>query len=242
MFTTNHFIWIAICLVIILGLLFLSIKFKWDFKKAVYVMSLISIASELLKIFTHINPVSGEDGDWSDGGVLGPGSLPFHLCSIFIFIFFYLALSNNQKTRKFLINFFVPIGLFGGLMAIIMATSGVNFLKPFAYQCFIYHAGMVWFALYLIVTKQVNLNLKVFVTNVIVLASLAIIMIWVNSALSIYETNFFYVVSPPASGLPFLNLKHGWYVYFAHLASAGVLLEFLTSLPYIIKEIKEKRA
>ena len=32
------------------------------------------------------------------------------------------------------------------------------------------------------------------------------------------KINFMYVVSPPQSGLPFLNENHGWLVYIAHYA------------------------
>lgn len=228
MFSTEHFIWLGICAVIIGLLLFFSLKFKWNINVATYIMAGVSLASELLKIFTHIQ----------DNGYIEAGALPLHLCSIFIFVFFYLALSKNEKNKGILRSFFVPVGLFGALLAIIMATSGVNFAKPFAYQCFIFHAVMLYYALYLIITKQVDLGLKVYIRNLIVLFSLAMIMIWVNGALQSYDTNFFFVVRPPASGLPVLNLNHGWFVYFCHLACTGVILETLVSLPYIIKEKK----
>lgn len=231
MFSPEHFIWLAICAVIIGGLLFCSLKFKWSKKIAIYIMAGTSLVSELLKIFTHIQ----------DNGYIEAGALPLHLCSIFIFIFFFLCFSKNEKLNEKLISFFVPIGLFGGFLALIMATSGVNFAKPYAYQCFIYHAVMVYLALYFIVTKQVKLGLKDYIRNLIILFCAAIIMIWVNGALQNYETNFFYVVRAPASGLPFLNTNHGWYVYFAHLASAGVLLETIVSLPYIILEKKNSK-
>lgn len=240
MFSPEHFIWIAICAVMIGALLYCSIHYKWNKKTCIYIMSGIALASELVKIFTHIQ----------SNGYIEKGALPFHLCSIFIFVFFFLCFSKNEKLNDKLISFFVPIGLFGGFLAIMMATSGVNFAKPYAYQCFIYHAGIMWLALYFICTKQVNLGTKEFIRNVIVLFSLAIIMIWINGMLTCqvtvdgevteFEPNFFYVVRAPAEGLPFLNTNHGWYVYFAHLGFAGLLLEFLVSLPYMIKEWKNK--
>ena len=63
---------------------------------------------------------------------------------------------------------------------------------------------------------------------------------YVDGVVEEFEPNFFYVVRAPASGLPFLNTNHGWYVYFAHLACAGLILEGAVSLPYIIKERKAK--
>lgn len=241
MFSPEHFIWIAICAVMIGALLFCSLHFKWSKKTCIYIMSGIALASETVKIFTHIQ----------NNGYIEKGALPFHLCSIFIFVFFFLCFSKNEKLNDKLISFFVPIGLFGGFLAIMMATSGVNFAKPYAYQCFIYHAGIMWLALYFICTKQVKLGLKDYIRNLVILFALAIIMIWVNGMLTCqvtidgvveeFEPNFFYVVRAPASGLPFLNTNHGWYVYFAHLSCAGIILETLVSLPYIILEKKNSK-
>lgn len=239
MFTLEHFIWLGICAIIIIGMLFISLKTNMNKKTAILIMCGVSIISELMKIFTHIDPVSGVEGDWSEGGVISAGALPLHLCSIFIFIFFFLAINKNEKIEQKIISFFVPIGLVGAFIAIVMATSGTNFAKPYAYQCFIYHSFMVWLALYFICTHQVKLGFLEYKMNLIILFILSILMIWINGALATYETNFFFVVRPPASGLPFLNLKHGWFVYFIHLACCGVLLETLVCLPYMLKERKK---
>lgn len=240
MFSKEHFIWIGICVLIIGLLLYFALKFKWNKKTALLIMCGVSIASELVKVFTHINPVTGIDGDWSEGGVIEAGALPLHLCSIFIFIFFFLAFNKNEKLEKKIISFFVPIGLVGAMIAILMATSGVNFAAPYAYQCFIYHSVMVWLALYYICTKQVELGLKAYLRNLVILLCLGIVMIWINGMLQSYDTNFFFVVRPPADNLPILNLNHGWFVYFVHLAICAVILETVVCLPYILKERKNE--
>lgn len=240
MFSAEHFIWIALCAVMIALLLFFSLKYKWSFKTANLIMCGISIASELCKIFTHIKFVNGED--WSDGGYLRAVCLPFHLCSILIFIFFYLALSNNEKRKEQLVNFFVPIGLFGGLLAILMATSGVDFKEPYAYQCFVYHAGILWFALYIIATKKFTITYKGYVQNLVMLFSLTIIMLWVNGALiscGVDTVNFCFVVRPPADGLPILNLNHGWFVYYISLLATGIILLSAICLPFAYKNSKK---
>ncbi len=232
MFTLNHFIWMGICALIIALLTFFSVRCRFSLKTALLIMSGISLASELCKIFTHI-----EQSD--NGGVLEPGALPFHLCSILIFLIFYATFSKDGKRRGQVLSFIVPIAIWGGLLAIVMATSGVDFAKPFAYQCFVYHAGLVWLALYLILTKQVELGKRAYITNISVLAVLLFVMIWANSLLSVYDTNFFYVVRPPADGLPLLNLNNGWFVYFFTLVAIGLVLITLTHLPAMIKERKD---
>jgi uncharacterized membrane protein YwaF len=70
----------------------------------------------------------------------------------------------------------------------------------------------------------------------LILLMLVWAMIYANSALSAYNTNFMYLVRPPMKNLPFLNLDHGWYVYFAHLVSVGVLIVSLFHLPFILAE------
>ena len=241
MFTTNHFIWMGICAAIIGVLLIISLKFKFNKKTALMIAVGFSIASELLKMFTRIHPLYDDAGEKVIGGYLSPSALPFHLCSIFIFVFFYLALQKNEEREKKIISFFVPIGLVGAFSAILVATSGVSFRETGAYQCFIYHSVMMYLALYYIITKQVDLGLKAYIRNLVVFTCLALCMIWVNSALSVYKTNFFFVVKPPADNLPFLNMNKGWYVYFLRLVFCAFVGETLVSLPYIIKELKQKK-
>lgn len=231
MFTTNHFIWIAICVVFIVTLLVLSIKFKFSFKVATYIVCGISLASELCKIFTHMTETS------STGMVLEAGALPFHLCSLLIFVFLFLAFSKNENLRNKIVSFVVPVSIAGGVLAILMATSGVDFTEPYSYQCFVYHAGILWYALYLICSKQVDLGLKAYIRNLCILMFLVVIMLWVNSALQSYDVNFFYLVRPPVKNLPLLNLNHGWYVYFITVLLCGLLLLTIIHLPSIITQI-----
>ena len=239
MFTPNHFIWMGICAAIVGILLFISLKFKLKKRTAVWIMVDFSIVSELLKMFTRIHPRYDETGAVI-GGVLSPSALPLHLCSIFIFVFFYLALQKNEEREKKVVSFFVPIGLVGASCAILVATSGVSFQETGPYQCFIYHSAMVYLALYYIVTHQVDLGLKAYLRNLAVFLCLVLVMIWVNSALSYYETNFFFVVEPPAKGLPFLNMDKGWYVYFLRLVLCGFLGETVVCLPYILRDLLKK--
>lgn len=236
MFTTNHFIWIGICVAMIGILLYCSLKFKFSFKTSALIMSGISACSELLKIFTHIEEAK------SEGGVLDPTALPLHLCSILIFVIFYITFTKNEKMRERMVSFVVPIAIVGGTLAILIATSGVNFARPYAYQCFIYHAGLIWWALYLICTKQVKLGIDAYKSNLIILGSLLFIMIWVNSILSVYDTNFFFIVRPPADNLPLLNLNNGWLVYLITLVLLGVTLLTLVHIGPIIKEIKARKS
>lgn len=238
MFTKEHFIWIGICILFIASLSYVSIKNKYSFKKASFIMAAIALVSEVSKIMSHMSYVNGENA--MDGMVVEASSLPFHLCSLLIFAYFYFPFAKKDTLKKYLLGLVVPIGLIGATLAIVMATSGTNFKEPYAYQCFLYHSGMIWFSIYLIASKEVDLGKKVWLRNLISLFSMSIVMIWVNGILQEYDTNFWFVVRPPREGLPLLNLDNGWYAYFFTILGLGFLLVSLVHLPFIIKERNAK--
>ena len=235
MFSVNHFIWIAICIVLVVALSVVSVKFKFSFKTATIIICCVIGASEISKIMYSMQPASG------GGMVISAGALPFHLCSTLIFAFAYLMFGKNENTKEIVKSFVVPAGMLGGVLAILIPTSGTGFAAIQTYQCFIYHAAILWYGIYLIATKQVDLGLKAYLRNLIILAVLAVLMIWINGALQIYETNFFFLVKPPVDGLPIINLNNGWYAYFFILVTIAVVLVGAIHLPTIIKEIKQNK-
>lgn len=239
MFTTEHFIWLGICAAVIAVLTVASMKLNFSFRTSAFIMAGVSLVSEVSKILSHMEFVNGED--CADGMVIDAGALPLHLCSLLIFVFFYLPFCKNEKHRSYLTSLVIPVGLVGSLLAILMATSGTDFTSSEAYQCFIYHAVMVWFAIFLVAKKYADLGVKAYVRNLVTVGCLAIIMIWVNGALQAYDTNFLYVVRPPADGLPLLNLDNGWYAYFGALVLCGFVGITAVHLPFVIRGFQMKR-
>lgn len=235
MFTINHFIWLIISAVFIVGILILAIKLNFSLKVASIIMVGICLVSEISKMMSDMmaSPAGGM--------ALNPKSLPFHLCSLMIFVVFYICFAKDSEFKKTLINFLAVIGSIGSFCALIIPTNGVQFNEIGPYQCFVYHAGLMWFSIYLIVSKNAYLGLKSYVKNLIILALLVFLMIYVNGALFSYGTNFFYVVRPPMDNLPILNLNHGWYVYFLSLLALGLTLMTLFHLPFIIIEKKKTK-
>ena len=235
MFTSKHFIWLALCgLGIVLGL-WMGEKRKLDVKSAAMVTAVISVFSESCKMMTHMLPSP------LGGCALDPNALPFHLCSMQIFVVFYLTSAKDSPLKQKVMSFFVPTGLLGGIMAMLIPTDGVDFLDPLAYQCFVYHAGLVWLAVYLLRNGRVDMGKKAYGRNLLILLCLAVIMIYVNGAFFDYGTNFMFLTRPPLEGLPILNLDHGWYCYLLTLAVLAVVLMSLVHLPFLIAEARKKR-
>lgn len=246
MFSGLHFAWLAICVAIIGGLILWSLLQKWKYKTALWVAVGLSVASELIKVFSRIKEYDGLAWKGGSGGFIDVSALPLHLCSILIFIIFALVIVKNDRLKSVLISFYVPVALVGGIVALIIPNNGVSFANIKVWQGFIYHAGIVWFALYLLITKQVDLKLKAYIRNIITLLALVIIMIWVNGALQIYsregynDINYFFLVHPPIDGLPILNFKHGYTAYLATIIAIGFVAVTAVHIGPVIKQLKEK--
>ncbi|MBE6539063.1 MAG: TIGR02206 family membrane protein [Ruminococcaceae bacterium] len=235
MFTTEHFIWMGISIVFIAVMMFFGVKKKYSLKCAGYIMTVICILSETCKMMSEM--IEGSKG----GMVLDPRALPFHLCSLMIFGILYITFGREGKLKQTLIDFIAVAGVLGSICAILIPTNGTDFASIFSYQCFVYHAGLLWFAIYLIASGNAHLGLKTFGRNMVVLIALVLAMLYVNSVLSVYGTNFMYLVRPPMKNLPILNLDRGWYVYFLSLMGVGVALISLFHLPFIIGELKSRK-
>lgn len=231
MFTLEHIIWIILCAIFIIAMMIIAKYKNLDLKKAGLVMTVIALISEISKILSNME-------DSIKGGMhLDPGSLPFHLCSLMIFVVIYITFAKENKLKKLLINFTSVMGVLGSFCAIMIPTNGTSFTSILAYQCFVYHAGLLWFSLYLIVSKNATFTFKTMLQNMLMLLILVIFNIYVNSALSVYDVNFMYLTRPPMENLPILNLDNGWYMYLLSLLLVGLLLTTIFQLPFVLINI-----
>ena len=239
MFTLNHFIFLGICAFLVAALLVLD-KFRpLSFDTVLNIAVIGSVISECIKIFS--NMIEGYKG----GMHLDPGDLPFHLCSIQIFLFFALKyFVKSEDTRERLLGFMIPVMTLGGIMALLIPTVGVDFDNPQVYQYFLYHAMLIFFAIYSVKHRLVRFSWGVLLRNFRYLGAVVFFATMVNSALyeSVNKVNFFYLVRPPMDNLPILNLDNGWYAYFASLvAVALVLVTALHALLIFIESVRDKK-
>lgn len=241
MFTTNHFIWIGIVILSILLFLFINKKFKLSFDTNLTILVITAILSETIKISTGMTKEVTEivDGVAQTYTYLDPTKLPFHLCSIQIFFIFSLKfLIKNESTKEKLLAFMCPTMLIGGILAILIPTEGVEFNNIKLYEYFFFHAIIIYFAIYLLVSKKITYTWKSYIRNVICLILLSVCAIWINSFLSDYAVNFFFVARPPMDNLPILNLNHGWGVYYLTLVGIGITVMTIFHIPLVLKNKK----
>lgn len=229
MFGLTHFIWIGISIVIIIGLLFIRKRFNLSFETVLTIMLVMSICSEVTKIFCNMEPAP----DGRTGLILDPGDLPFHLCSIQIFFMFAVKYIKNDIFREKMIGFMVPTMILGATIALFIPTVGTEFNVVQVYQYFIYHAFLIFFSIYCLKQRFVNWSWGVYLRNIKYLGAIALVVTWINSMLSgvLPRVNFMYLVRPPMEGLPVLNLNHGWIVYF--LTLLGLVFSLTALFTYI---------
>ena len=235
MFTLNHFIWLIIATIIIIIMLLINKYKKLSFNFVLTLMFVVCVISELLKILSNMIDAYG------GGKILNPGDLPFHLCSIQIFFIYFLKfVIKNEQTKDKLLNFMAPVMLVGGFVALMVPTVGVKFNKAQVYEFFIYHAMIMFFALYILINKITSYSWKTFFRNLGFLGILAVFSLWINSILSgSYEkVNFMYLSRPPMENLPLLNLNNGWYAYVITLASFAIIFMLIFHIIMILIQKK----
>ena len=235
-FGTKHLILVAICAAaIVLGYL---VSRKWDLEKLTKHMFTIGVISELIKVFYYI--IANEA---VYGGILPKTDLPFHLCSIQILFVAIVRFTNSQKIKELLLSFMIPSCLFGGIAAILIATtSSLNGMPILSLQYFGYHSAIVIFALVLLTSGVLQLTIRHYVNCLKFLVGLMLFAIYINSIL--YDgnpnINFMYVASPPQAGLPWLNEDQGWLVYMLRYSSLVVGCVTLCYIKPIYKAIRTR--
>ena len=235
-FGTKHLILVAVSLLLIVSLFFLSKKLR--FAAVCKTLFFVGILSETIKIFYYII-----QNEATHGGILPKTDMPFHLCSIQILFIAVVNFTKNEKLKRFLLSFMFPSCLLGGIAAILIATnSSLNGMWIITAQYFLYHIAIVVFALNLCTNKEMKLTVSDYFSCLKFLVILFFFAVYVNSI--VYDgnsnINFMYVASPPQSGLPFLNEDHGWFVYIVHYATLVLLCVTLCYIKPIVTAIKAK--
>lgn len=235
MFSLNHIYLLVSCAILATVAIFISVKFKLSSKNASILFFVICCVSEIVKDFNNFVPsVYG-------GYVLDPSDIPLHLCSIVIFAMLYIVVSKNNEGREHIKTAVVVIGLVAPVLALLIPAEGVELNKTITYQYFIYHTALFWYAMHLVLTKQVKFGLKEYLRDLGYLAIVVAILTYLNSALSVFGVNYCYLRVPPVDGLPILNLNHGWRVYYVTMIMLGVIFITSVHLPGLIKEARSKK-
>lgn len=258
MFTTNHFIWLAIVFSLIAVSLALFRKYRPSLRTVLTVALVVAVLSELIKVFSAIEMVPSADGT-EIYPYIKTQHLPFHLCSLQILLIVYTRFSQNERMKNIFLAFMYPTCTAGAFIALLVPSifsSGScpvaeAFTNPVGYQYFIFHGMLVVLGICIPLSGEVPLGRKQYVRSLVMLLGIAFVSIYLNSLFADavfednslvsveYTPNFFFTYNPPID-IPLTELWH-WYIYITVLA--GIVLVLMTAffLPFIRKEKKANR-
>lgn len=256
MFSIQHFIWIAICIVLIVGSCIFITKHQPSFVKFFNVVCVLSIISEVVKVLSMIEIVQLVDGSYAP--YLELNHLPFHLCSIQIIFIFLVRFTKNQKLRNICLGFMYPTCIVGALFAIALPsiysgniTPSDSFTHPILYQTFLFHAMLIVIGFYIVKSKEIQLENKHYLTTLAILLGLSFASFYINSLFAsvvytnevTYEvghvTNFFFTYIPVLSSIV-LDAKWKWLVYILVLLLLAIVLIGIMYIPIWMKNKKKQ--
>ena len=237
MFSTLHFIWLAICATLIVVSSIITVKKRTSLRTGLTVMCVACVLSEVVKIFCVL---ISEERKNANGVFIKETDLPFHLCSLQIFFAFIARLTKKERLREFLLVFMIPTCALGGVAALLIPTITCSFANPRTYQYFLYHAAIIWFAVFAVARGKVKLHFKAYLKMLATLLAIVFVTFYINGFFQ--NTNFLYLSEPPMDELPILNMDNGWFVYFiSYMALAFVLITLFFAPFWIYYKVKTHR-
>ena len=249
MFTYRYIIWLIICLILIILSLILIAKKKYTLTQVLTAGCVVSVLSELIKVFSVIEMVPS-----ADGSIVRPyisnNHLPIHLCSLQILLIFYTRFTENKKMRESILAFMYPSCIVGALAALLMpsifsTTISVEqaFSHPIAYQFFIFHTMLIILGISIAKSNEIDWDYKHIKAALLIMLLLGFLSIYVNSLLASptyvngklqsvdFWTNFMFTYDNPI-GIPMTKMWH-WHVYLLILIGIVTIVVFLFYLPLI---------
>lgn len=251
MYTLNHFIWLAVCALVIAISIILLRKYKPSLKTVLTIACIVSVISEIIKTFSLMQLVPSTDGT-RFYPYIELENVPFHLCSIQIVLIFMTRFMKESNARTTILAFMYPTTIVGAFMAIMIPTVfNTNvpvqnaFTNIMAYQYFLYHVMLIVLGVYILMSKEVKIEKKHFVSSFIMLFVFSFISLYVNSIFADatyvdcsvkyvdYVANFFFTYETPIN-IYFTEIWH-WYLYYVILFCVATLFLFLFFLPFFRK-------
>ena len=256
MFSLQHFIWLAICVVCITVATVFLRKHKVPLNKLMTAACVAAVIAELIKTFSVIQLVPSADGT-SSFVFIEPLNLPFHLCSIQIIFIFYCRFAKDGKIKDILYAFMYPTCTIGAFIALVLPSIFDEvpvsriFTSLHPYEYFLYHSFLVILGLHIYYSYREILRPKHYFTTVGFLGVLAYLSLYLNSifATPIYEngvlvgventTNFFFTYKFVID-LKFTEIWQ-WYAYLGVIFAAACIFIALFYIPVFVRYFKHKK-
>lgn len=180
LFGSKHIMGLFICVVVIGVMFLLDAKvIKRDKKVMMYVLLASFFVLEILKIGTM----------WINKGAYPMNHLPFHLCSLPLYLVPLVTFVKNEKWLKFILPATVAGLMFGGLVAMLYPVNIIgdgNSFLPLSDNfiplvSFIYHPLMIFTAVYLVLSEIYVIDFKKFIFGYPVIVGFMVIAMIANA-------------------------------------------------------------
>ena len=156
-YNLKHVIGLTFVILLVIALFYGVNRFKWSNEKVYFSLFVAFYVLEFMKILLMI----------LDGGGYPLNHLPFHLCSLPLYVSPFLAFVNNKKVLDYIKPAAFATVLFGGTIALLYPVNIIGSeswlpLKENVIEMvsFNYHALMIFLPLYMIQTKDYVIEWK----------------------------------------------------------------------------------
>ena len=161
--------------------------------------------------------------------------LPLHICSIMVWLSIYMLFTKNYRIYEF--AYF--IGLAGAMQAFLTPEAGIYGLWHFrAVQTLLVHGTLMIVPIYMTLKEGYRPTWKSFLRVAIGVNVYMVIVHFINLVLG---SNYLFTQhKPPSASL--LDVLGPWPWYILSMELLGFAIFFLLYLPWMIKDIRTKKA
>lgn len=266
MFSTGHFIWMGLSVIMVAVGLFLCFKYKPSLDRMLRICLVIALVSEVVKILYETKFVPVVTPSVTSSGLVYHATgafvpylqlehLPLELCSMQILFLLAANLMKDGVWRRRLLGFMYPTALLGAGIAVVLSSIAPEFsttraflTSPRAMQFFAYHSMLIVLGIYLGRSRETGIRFRHLGSTLFGLFLLDFISFYTNSIFTepvyvgsrlqgvAYHLNYFSSYDDPL-GLN-MTTKEQWLIY---LAIRFILAGSLIALCYLPIYRREKR-
>jgi len=247
--TPTSFGWFhLVCIFLTLLFIFILYKLKNSYnekqlKIVLFIYGFIALVLELLKqiswSFNYENGIITWDYQWY--------AFPFQLCTTPIYVSLICLFLKNSKIRKSLLSYIAFTTILGSFMTIIIPTS--CFTKDILVNIHTMwlHCGSFVLSIYLVMTKEVKINIKNLISAIIVFlmfvlfAQVLNITIYNSGILNGETFNMFYISPYFISSLPVFDVIQQNVPYIIFLVIYIIIIILGSILVYLIEKLIIRR-
>ena len=235
-----HLMWIGLTILSVIVLF--KIRNKYNDKQLKMVLGIYGVVAFVLELIKQViwsfnfeNGIVTWDYQWY--------AAPFQLCTTPIFVSLICLFLKNNKVRKSLLSYMAFITILGGFITILIPESCFVETIEINIHTMWLHCGSFVVSIYLLVTSEVELNLKSLKNSFCVflifvsISQLLNISIYHSGLLNGETFNIFYISPYFISTLPVFDIIQQHVPYIIYLIIYIVTIALGSGVVYVIAKI-----